>query len=275
MLVVLEQLSIPSPAITPRYHKSMREIAIIMKKGGVAKTTTTVSVASWAASLGLDVGVIDLDSQASATRALGLEPSDDVAEVLLGERPLADAWTSTPYGVRVVRSNPSTESAERQLAADAIDGLTALRRAIEASGSDRPDVILMDTRPDEAHGTLNALVAASEVWIAAEPVPASIEVFPRLMSTVERLGGALNPGLRVTAIIPTRFDARTQLHKGGLEALRQRFGKLVTQHVPMSVKVSEAHGAHVPLDRYAPTSPASVAYRAITEQLLCAREVAA
>lgn len=181
----------------------MREIAVIMKKGGVAKTTTAVSIASCAAAMGVDVGLIDLDSQASATRALGLEPGDDAAEVLLGETDLASAWQDTEFGVRVIASNPSTESAERQLAADAIEGLTALRRAIAGAGSDRPEVIIVDTRPDEAHGTLNALVAAREVWITAEPVPASIEVFPRLISTIDRIESSLNPGLTLTAIIPT------------------------------------------------------------------------
>jgi chromosome partitioning protein len=244
-----------------------RIVAITQKKGGVGKTTTVSSIAAIAAQRGLDVGVIDLDSQGTATTGFGADLADTAADVLLGRLPLDDAWTPTAAGVRVIASGPGTEGAEKLLAADPVEGLLALRRAIESSASP-PGLILIDTRPDEAHAVLNAYVAAHEVWIVTEPVPASIEVIPRLVSTVKRIAGTLNPGLQVTAIIPTKVDARTKVHAGGIAALTAAFGGIVTARVPVSVRAVEAHGARMPLPLYAPNSPAAAAYRAIADQLL-------
>lgn len=250
-----------------------RCVAITQKKGGVGKTTTALALAAIAADAGMSVGLIDLDSQGTATTGLGVAHSDAAADVLLGQLPLDDAWVETEHGILVVPSGPGTEGAERMLAADAISGLLGLRNAF-AAATRTPDLVLIDTRPDEAHGVLNAYVAADEVWLVTEPVPASVEVIPRLMQTVERIGAGLNPGLRVSAIIPTKFDARTRVHTGGVAALREAFGDLVTQPIPSSVKAIEAHGSRTPLPAYAPMSSAAIAYRLVAQQLFATAGVA-
>jgi chromosome partitioning protein len=157
--------------------------------------------------------------------------------------------------------------AERLLAADALAGLLGLRSALANSSRDL-DLILVDTRPDEAHGVLNAYVAATSVWIVTTPVPAAVEVVPRLLGTIERVRAGLNPSLEVEAIIPTCFDARTRVHAGGVAALRGAFGDLVTLPIPLSVKAVEAHGARTPLPIYAPSSPSAIAYREVADRVL-------
>ena len=101
-----------------------------------------------------------------------------------------------------------------------------------------PELIIIDTRPDESHAVLNALAGATEVWAVVEPVPAAIDSLPRLLTTVGRIGESVNPGLAVTAFIPTRWDRRTRTHNGCLDALRQVYGPRVTHAVPASVRGS-------------------------------------
>lgn len=252
----------------------MLKIAVISKKGGVGKTTTVTAMAWAATELGFSVGVLDLDQQASATLGLGAEPDDRMAELLMGAIQLDDAWVDTEHGIRLVPSNASTLEAERRLAADPLNGLKSLREALKA-GTQNPDVLLIDTRPDEAHGTLNALVAADEVWVTAEPVPATLEVMPRVFEVIETITNGFNPQLRVTAIIPTRFENNTTLHTACVEGLQSVYGSVVTHPIPRAVAVAEAHGAKVPVTKYAPLSPPSIAYRDLAKQLLASVEVSA
>lgn len=243
-----------------------RIAVVAMKKGGVGKTTTAVTLAAIVARTGRRVGVIDLDSQGSATQAFGATPDDTAAEVLLGERTLDSAWQLTASGVELIASGPGTEGAERQLATDAIGGLGALRSAV-AAAANLPDLIIIDTRPDESHAVLNALAVATEVWAVVEPVPAAIESLPRLLSTVERVRVGLNPSLVVSAFIPTRYDRRTRTHTACVEALRTMYGDRVTLPIPASIRVVEAHGARVPLPLYDRLSPAAIAYEHVAGQL--------
>src|SRR5262245_46857887 len=65
--------------------ESMRTIAIVNQKGGCAKTTTAVNLAGCLAEEGARVLVIDLDPQAHATLALGVDPDlvdENLYEVL-------------------------------------------------------------------------------------------------------------------------------------------------------------------------------------------------
>ena len=68
-------------------------IACANQKGGVGKTTTVVSLASYLALAGRNVLIVDLDPQGNATSGLGIDKGAVTASVydaLVGGMPMAD-----------------------------------------------------------------------------------------------------------------------------------------------------------------------------------------
>src|SRR5688500_10157590 len=94
-------------------------IAVANQKGGVAKTTTVVSLGGALTQQNMEVLLIDLDPQANLTLALGTDPArlrTAVGDVLLNSASLLSASRETPIpGMDLVPSNSDMELAERFL----------------------------------------------------------------------------------------------------------------------------------------------------------------
>jgi chromosome partitioning protein len=78
---------------------STRCIALANQKGGVGKTTTAVSLAACLAERGKRTLLVDLDPQANATSALGLEKlsGGSIYKALMGGAQLADSIRPAGY----------------------------------------------------------------------------------------------------------------------------------------------------------------------------------
>ena len=85
-------------------------IAICSQKGGVAKTTTCLSLGACLAEMGKLVLLIDLDPQTNLTLSMGLDPAKlrhTVGEALLGNVSLVTvSREGTPFGLDIVPAGP-------------------------------------------------------------------------------------------------------------------------------------------------------------------------
>lgn len=168
----LDQLALRRPD-----GEKARTLLCVNSKGGVGKTTLSVSMAQHFAQRGSDVLVLDLDPQGSATTLLGLLPEVDV--------PAEDTVASTfPYqpaprelqeiihptywpGIDLIGSNITLGVADLMLSKFVLeapdrfdDGWLAVDRALE-SVRDKYDIIIIDTPPAVNYLTVNALLAAN------------------------------------------------------------------------------------------------------------------
>jgi chromosome partitioning protein len=190
----------------------MRRIAIINQKGGVGKTTTAVNLAAALARAGRRVCILDLDPQAHATTHLGVEPdgsAPSMYDVLIDSRPLAETRRAVEDNLSLVGSDINLAAAEVELAG-VVGREVILRDALDAD-TDKFDFILMDCAPSLGVLTLNALAAATEVFIPLQPHFLALHGLGKLLETTALVAKRINPYLHVSGVILCMYEAATKL----------------------------------------------------------------
>jgi chromosome partitioning protein len=144
-----------------------------------------------------------------------------------------------------------------------------LRNALAGLEQTDFDYVFIDCPPSLGLLTINALVAGAEVMIPIQAEYYALEGLGQLLKTVEMVRSHLNPGLTVSSILITMYDARTRLAAGVAEEVREHFGEQVLRtYIPRSVRVSEAPSYGQTVMTYDPGSPGALSY------LEAAREIA-
>ena len=260
--LALDEAVLPLPPST-------RILTISNQKGGVGKTTTAVNLSAALARTGAHVLVIDLDPQGNASTALGVDHRSEqtsVYEVLVSDLPLSE----------VIR--PSTEHehldcvpATIHLAGAEIElvSLVAreqrLRRALDnhLATMERPyDYVFIDCPPSLGLLTINAFVAAREVLIPIQCEYYALEGLSQLLSNIELIEKHLNSDLRLSTILLTMYDSRTNLAQQVAQEVRDHFpSQTLETIIPRSVRVSEAPSYGQSVISYDFASSGSLSYR--------------
>ncbi|WP_207455340.1 ParA family protein [Herbiconiux sp. SYSU D00978] len=255
-----------------------RVFTVANQKGGVGKTTTAVNLAAALARNGARVLVIDLDPQGNASTALGAERHQDtksIYDVLINDMPLADVVQQSPEFPQLFCA-PATihlAGAEIELVSTVAREQrlrTALDDFLTASADDPFHYVFIDCPPSLGLLTINAFVAAREVLIPIQCEYYALEGLSQLLSNIELIERHLNPELRVSTILLTMYDVRTNLSNQVVQEVREHFPEQVLQAlIPRSVRISEAPSYGQTVITYDTNSPGSLSY------LEAAKEIAA
>jgi chromosome partitioning protein len=253
-------------------HASVRRVSVANQKGGVGKTTSTVNVAASLAAQGAEVLVIDLDPQGNASTALGVDHAPGTAsiyEVLIGGRPLHEVVHPVPYfaSMKVVPASIDLAGAEIELVPVVARELR-LRKAlddylmhVQRQGQTLPEYVFIDCPPSLGLLTVNALVAATEVFIPIQCEYYALEGLGQLLQNIDMIQMHLNPQLQISAILLTMFDSRTRLAAQVTDEVRAHFKDSVLKTVvPRSVRISEAPSHGQTVLTYDPTSTGTWCY---------------
>jgi chromosome partitioning protein len=247
----------------------LRTIAIVNQKGGCGKTTTPVNLAGALEADGNRVLVMDLDPQAHATLALGIDPDEldeNLYEVLAepgGESELASVLIKISDGMDLAPSSIVMSALEQKLAAERHDARTErLAMALDKLG-DAYDFVLIDCPPNVGLLTFNALRAAGEVIIPLEASFFAIDGVQKLLETIGLLSDRIGHDLEVR-ILPTLYDGRTRYARQTLGDIRELFKDMCFDTViRQNVKLRETARQGVPICRYAPTANGARDYAAV------------
>lgn len=259
----------PARSSTTGGSSGPRIVALANQKGGVGKTTTTVSLGAAAAELGHRVLVVDLDPQGNASTGLGINPRSleaSMYDVLLHDVPIDDAIEAASVrNLFVAPANLDLAGAEIELV-PAFSREMRLKNAI-ASVSDDYDLVLIDCPPSLGLLTVNAFAAASEVMVPVQCEYYALEGLGQLLRNVDLVQRNLNSALRLSAIVLVMYDARTNLAQQVSSEVREHFGSVVCKTViPRTVRLSEAPSFGQPITVFDPTSRGAVAYRDLAKE---------
>ena len=246
-----------------------RVIAFANQKGGVGKTTTTITVGASLAELGYRVLIIDLDPQGNASTGLGVNSRDldaTIYDVLLRDEKLENCVEPTAIkNLFIAPSNLDLAGADIELVSE-MGREQRLKKAIE-SIIDQYDYILLDCPPSLGLLTVNGLTAATEVFVPIQCEYFALEGLGQLLRSVDRVSQVLNPILEVTHIACVMYT-HTTLSDDVVREVREHFGdKVCKAVVPRSVRVAEAPSHGKPITVFDPTSAAAKAYREIAKEI--------
>jgi chromosome partitioning protein len=259
--LALEGARLPLPSST-------RVLTVSNQKGGVGKTTTTVNLAAALARSGARVLVIDLDPQGNASTALGVEhraETPSVYDVIVGDSPLADVVQKSPEFDQLycVPATIHLAGAEIELVS-LVAREQRLRTALDAflaSTSDPFHYVFIDCPPSLGLLTINAFVAAREVLIPIQCEYYALEGLSQLLNSIQLIERHLNPQLRVSTILLTMYDSRTNLANQVVSDVREHFpDQVLDTLIPRSVRISEAPSYGQSVISYDEGSPGSLSY---------------
>ena len=259
----------PEPLVT---HGPARVIAMVNQKGGVGKTTSTVSLGAALAGYGRRVLLVDFDPQGAIAISFGINPSAlelTVYNLITEEQRHIDEVIvhSDVENLDLLPSNMVLAAAELQLVSE-VGREYALKRALEPVLGNY-DIILIDCQPSLGLLTLNALTAAHGVVVPMECEYFALRGVALLKDTIDKVSARLNPDLAIIGVVATMYDSRTLHSREVLETVQQAFGDLVfITTISRTIKFPDAAVAGTPITVYAPDSTGAEAYRQLAREVL-------
>jgi chromosome partitioning protein len=251
----------------------MRKIAVAMAKGGVGKTTTAVNLAHELALQGHRILLVDCDTQAQASKFLGVSPPYGMYEFVTGHthagEPIAKKEAVFPArenlwlldgGIRLVELKNwlGEQPAEHRH--------TYLRRTLVPKGESL-DFIIFDCAPGWDVLSVNVLMAAEEVMcpVALQgPALEGLKTFFGYLISVQKQ----NETLALKYVLPTMFDRRTRQCSQIYVKLKRLFTKQICEPIRHNVRLCEAATVGKTIFEYAGTAPGADDYRKLSRRLI-------
>ena len=249
----------------------MHIIAVANQKGGVAKTTTAMYMASGLHRRGYKVLAIDLDPQANLSMNCKAEMENvpTVYEMLRREKGASVHEVIQHLNFDVIPANILLSGAEQEFNATGKE--YRLKESIEPVVNDY-DYIIIDTPPALGVLTVNAFTAATEVLVPTLAASTAIRGIQQLNETILTIKKYCNPGLNVLGILFTNYEPRTNLSRQ-LRDLGNQMGEIIgarvfDTYIRSTVRVKEAEALQQDLFDYDTKATATLDYNKFLDEML-------
>jgi chromosome partitioning protein len=243
-----------------------RVIAIANEKGGVAKTTTSISLAGILVDCGKTVLLVDMDPQASLTVYLGVRPQSvrkSAADILMHSADPECIPTEIP-NLDLIPSNNELALTERFLTVRR-NHLHILKNAL--SKIKHYDVIILDSPPSLAIITQNVLVASDLLIIPVIPEYLAVTALRDITKLIQALRKKANPQLSYR-ILFTLVDQRIKSHNTICNKFREKFGNAIYEtEIHIDTRLRDASSAGLPISHFLKQTRSAQEYHALLMEI--------
>ncbi|KLV10985.1 ParA family protein [Photobacterium ganghwense] len=247
--------------------------SIANQKGGVGKTTTTVTLAGLLCERNKRVLLVDTDPHASLSTYLNLDV-DRVSTSLFDLFQLTDIRRDTVRTViqrtpfkhlDIIPAHMSLATLDRVMGNRSGMGLI-LKKALHCLADDY-DYVLIDCPPILGVMMVNALAASDRILIPVQTEFLAMKGLERMMRTLQIMQKSRPDGFKVT-IVPTMYDKRTRASLQTLQELKLRFPDQVwASAVPIDTKFRDASIKHMPPSLFSRNCRGVFAYKTLLNYL--------
>jgi chromosome partitioning protein len=248
----------------------LKIIPVINNKGGVGKTTTAVNVAAGLARRGRNVLLVDLDSQGSASVALGVDQSTltpSSAEVLFGEVTITEAIRSTDRE-KIDLLTGSLELANADVRLKRREHGQYRLREVLSPIEERYQAIIVDCAPSTSILSVCALVAADAFIVPVTPSYLALEGVVSLGKTVQRVRRGIGEAAPILGVLLTMVDRDQREVPGAIQEVRNHYGgKVFDREIRKDPKLEQAPSRGQDIFQYAPDSKGAADYDHVVDEV--------
>lgn len=246
-------------------------ITITNAKGGVGKTTCCINIGHGLVMNKKKVLIVDLDSQASASLALGLtreELSPSSAEVLMEDHPIKEAVRRSKIeGLDILPGSMGLANYDISMANR--KGREKILKEVIKDVINDYDFVLIDCAPSVGLLPVNALVAADKYIVPTTPEYLSLEGLVNFTETVERVKAGMGAKCELLGIVLTKFDRRTSASKEIITMIKEQYKNAVFNSIVyQNVKIAEAPSFGKTIFQYDWNSVGAECYQALCKEII-------
>lgn len=247
--------------------------SIATQKGGVGKTTTSVSLAAGLARKGQQVLLVDIDFQANSSKWLipdyiHLKAEDTIYRTIIKRKPLPIYPTNVP-NLEIVPSHILLSDTDMELTTALDHREERLKDQLEEAKINY-DHIFIDCPPALNWLTINAFTASDQVVIVVEPGYFELDSIVQITKTIKEVQDLFNPRFKIRGVLFTKSDSTVNT-QASLRVLRETYqDHLLHTIIPRNVDVKDAQMNKKDIFAYNPKAKAALAYDRLISELFAA-----
>ena len=244
----------------------MKKIVIANHKGGVGKTTSSINISAGLAKKGKNVLIIDTDPQSNLTESFGVfDPVKDLYLSFSKGEPLP--IINVKKNLSIVPNSLNFSGIELEIAGR-MPREIILKELM--TGLDKTfDYCIIDCPPSLGLITLNALVAADEVYIPMEAEFLAYRGIDSIVGIINLVKKHFNPGLTIKGVFFTKYNEQRVLTKEIKNQIKGYFGdNLMKTVIRVNVALAEAQSSGKDIFEYDPKSNGAKDYMSLVNEII-------